>query len=167
MQIKKKVWFAENVEKPTEAGVLYTIDGQTFHVFTMTTWIGNSGISYHITNDDTSLNDITKINESVQGSLGNMLATQKSKLCIKVHQVNGSKGLHVLWFIKFCIKTGANLYSIRCKALQENAITSDHQNNIVIHSSKCTILFDQWIKTHDGWAGRVEFHWVLATKELS
>ena len=55
----------KNVKKPTEAIILCTIDGETFHSFTKNTWIGNSGASCHTTIDDTVLYDITEINKSV------------------------------------------------------------------------------------------------------
>ena len=50
---KKKVWFAEDVKQPSEAGMMCTINGNTFFSFTKNTWIGDLGASCHITNDDT------------------------------------------------------------------------------------------------------------------
>ena len=40
-------------KKPTEAGMLSTIDENTFHLFTKKTWIGDSGALCHVTNNDT------------------------------------------------------------------------------------------------------------------
>ena len=40
-----KVWFAEEVKQPLEAGMMCTIDGDTFSLFTKNTWIGDSGAS--------------------------------------------------------------------------------------------------------------------------
>ena len=62
-----KVWIMENVKKPTEAGMLCTIDGETFNLFKKNTWIGDSGNSYHITKDDTDVSNITQMNEFSEG----------------------------------------------------------------------------------------------------
>ena len=81
---------------PMEASMLFNIDGDIFYYFTKNTWIGDSGASCHITNDYTSLFDITNIYESIQGSSGSMLVT-KRKLCINIHQVDGIKLVNTLW----------------------------------------------------------------------
>ena len=75
---KKKVRFADNVKKPMETGMLFAIDSETFHSFTMNMWITNSGASFHITNNDTGLYDITNINKLVQESSGNMPAAKRA-----------------------------------------------------------------------------------------
>ena len=63
---------------PTEAGMIYTIDGKTLHMFTKNMWIGDSGTSYHRTNDDTGRFNVSKINDLVQGSLGGMPPKRES-----------------------------------------------------------------------------------------
>ena len=40
-KVKRKVWIAENVNMPVEAGMLYTIDGDTFFLFIKNMWIGD------------------------------------------------------------------------------------------------------------------------------
>ena len=87
---KEKVWFADNVKMPTEAGMLYTIDRKTFHLFTKNKWIEDSGASCHITKDETSLFDVTEINKSVQGSLGSIPVTKNRKLHMNIWQVDGN-----------------------------------------------------------------------------
>ena len=57
--------------------------GETFHSFAENMWIGNSGASCHITNNDTSLYVVIEINKVVQGSVGNMFTTKKGKLWVK------------------------------------------------------------------------------------
>ena len=116
--MKKKVSFEENVKNPTEAGMSCTIDGEMLHSFMKKNLIGYLDASCNITNNDTGLYDVAKINESAQESFGNMSTMKKSKLQMKVHQVNGSKRLHVLWPMKYCTKVGANLYSLTYKLLQ-------------------------------------------------
>ena len=52
---------------------------------------------------------------------------------------------------------GTNLYSLTCDFLQENKLSSNHQINIVVKSSKGHIILDCQIKTHDGWVALVKF----------
>ena len=92
----KKVCFMKNVTKSTKASMLCTIHGETFHSFKKRTYICCSG-TYHITNDDNFLYDISKINESVEGSSGNMSATKKGKNYMKVCQVASSNWVHTQW----------------------------------------------------------------------
>ena len=99
--------------------MMCTIDGDTFYSFTRNSWIGDSGASCHITNDDTGMYDITDIDESIQGCSGIMLTTKKGKLCFIVHQVDGTEWVHMLWPVKFCPKAGANLFSLMCKLSRE------------------------------------------------
>ena len=80
-----------------EAGMLCTIDGEIFHMFAANTWIGDSSASFHISNNDTSLFNATKIHELVQVRLGTMHAAKKGKLYVSVHQINGAKQMHTLW----------------------------------------------------------------------
>ena len=81
---KKKVWFMEDVKQTLEAGMMCTINGNTFFLFMKNTWIRDLEASCHITNDNTGLYDITDINKSIQGSSGIMPARKKGKLQVKV-----------------------------------------------------------------------------------
>ena len=60
--VRKTVWFTEDVKQPSEAGMMCTIDGDTFFSFTKSMWIADSGALCHIMNGDTSLFDIIDIN---------------------------------------------------------------------------------------------------------
>ena len=121
----------ENVKMPMVAGMLCTIDGKTFHMSTNKTWIGDSCTSCHITKNETSLLEITNTNKFVQRSSGSMSATKKGQLHVNVHKVNGIEEVHILWPIKWCPKTGTNLFFLTCKLLQGNTIICDHKNNIL------------------------------------
>ena len=70
----------EDVKQPSEADMMCTIYGRTFFSFTKNTWIGDSGASCHITNDNTGLYDISDIDKLIQGSSGILLAAKKGKL---------------------------------------------------------------------------------------
>ena len=93
---KKKVRFMEDIKQSLEAGMMCTIDGDTFFSFTKNTWIGDSGASCHITNNDTGLYDIIDFDESTQGSSSIMPATKTGKLQVKVWQVDETEQVHTL-----------------------------------------------------------------------
>ena len=153
----KKSLFADEVKQPSEAGMMCTINSDIFYSFTRNTWIRDSGASFHINNSDTSINDVIDINKLIQGSSDVMPATKKGKLCINVCQVDGPELVHTLWPLKYCPKAGANLLSLRCKLSQENKISSNHQNNIVVNTTYGNIILDRQVKTCDGWIITVNF----------
>ena len=105
--------------------------------------------------DDTGLFDVIDINESIQGSSGNMPATKKEKLHINTQQVDGTEPVHTLWPMKFF--PNANLFSLTFKVLQGKKISRDHQNNIMVESTDGDIILDCQIKTHNGWVVGVKF----------
>ena len=135
------------MQQPSKAGMMCTIDGDTFFSFTKNTWIRDSGASCHITNDNTGLYDITDIDKSIQGSSSIIPATKKGKLQVNVCQIYGTEQVHTLWPMKFCPKSGANIFSLTFKLLQENEIASDQQNNIVLNTPTDSIINDCQIKT--------------------
>ena len=112
---KKNVRFAEDVKQPSEAGMMCTIDGKTFFMFTKNTWIGDLGSSCHITNDNTGHYDIIDIDELIQASSSLMPAMKKGKLQVIVCQVSAEEQVHTLWPVKFCPTAGVNLFSVTCK----------------------------------------------------
>ena len=108
---KKKVWFAEDVKQLSEAGMICTINGNTFFSFTKNTQNRDSGTSCHITNNNTGLYDIINIDKSIQGSSGIMPATKKAKQWVTVWKLKGAEQVHTLWPVKFSPTAGANLFS--------------------------------------------------------
>ena len=78
--VKKEVWFTEDLKQPSETGMMCTINGDTCFSFTKNTWIGNSGASCHIMNNDTSFYDVTDINKLIQDSYGIMSATKRQAM---------------------------------------------------------------------------------------
>ena len=147
----------ENVKQPSEAGMMCTIDVDTFYLFTKNTWIGDSGVPCHITDNYTGLYDLIDIDEFIQGSSSIISTAKKGKLWVKVHQVNRTEWVCTLWRMKFCPKAGANLFSLTCKLLQGKRIASDHCNNIVVNTLNGNVILDCQIKTHDGWDVGVDF----------
>ena len=142
---------------PMKAVMLCIINGDTFYSFT-------KNASCYITIDDTGLFDIIDINESIQRSSGNMPVSKKGKLCINVWQVDSTELVHTLWPVKFCLKAVVYLHSLTCELLQGNKNSSNHQNNIMVKSSKDNVILDHQIKTNDGWVAEVEFLWETTEK---
>ena len=58
------------------------------------------------------------------------------------HQDYGTEWVHTLWPMIFCPEEGANLFSLMCKLLQENNVSSGHWNNIVVESSEGNFVLD-------------------------
>ena len=76
---KKKVQFAKDGKQPSKAGMMCTIDGDSFYSFGKNTWIGDSIASCNITNNDSGMFNIIQINMSIQGSSSIMLDMKKGK----------------------------------------------------------------------------------------
>ena len=102
--IKKKVWFAEGIKKPMEAGMICTIDVDTFFA--------------HKEHMDWRLWCIMSHHEQLyqSGALGTCQG-QKRNLHINVWQVDDTEWVHTLWQVKFHPKAGASQFSF-CKLLQ-------------------------------------------------
>ena len=83
----------EDVKQPSEAGMMCTIDGDTFYLSTKNTWIRDSGALCHITNDATGMFYISYIDDSIQETSSIMPATKKGKLWINVWQVEESSSI--------------------------------------------------------------------------
>ena len=74
----------EDVKLPSEAAMMCIINGDTFFLFTKNTWIGDSGVQCHITNNDTGAFDIIDINMLIQGSSSTMPAMKKGNLNVNI-----------------------------------------------------------------------------------
>ena len=131
--------------------MMCTINGNMFFSFTKNTWIGDSGASCHITNNDNGMYDIIDIHKLIQGSSSIMSAMKKGKLRVMVRQVYGEEQVHTLWPVKFYPSAGVNLFSLMCKLSQGNKISSNETNNTVINTPSGDIVLDRRIKACDGW----------------
>ena len=142
---------------PTEVGMLCTINGDIFYLLTKKIWIRDSGALCLFINNNISLFNVINIDKWIQGSSGSMPAIKKGKLFINVQQVDDTEWVHTLWPVKFFHKVGVNLFSLTCKHLQVNKISTDHWNNIMIKFFKGNIILDCQIKTNDVWVAGVDF----------
>ena len=80
VQQNKEMSFVNNAHanvlpSTKEVGMMCTINGQSFYMFTKHATIGNLGDSSCITNDKIGMYVVTNLDKSVQGSLGSMSAT--------------------------------------------------------------------------------------------
>ena len=107
MEKKQKSFLASNIKFKVliETGMMCTIDGDL-------------GTSYHITNNDSVLHDITNINELVHGSSGSLPTTNKRKLLMKVQQVDKIKKSHTGWLVKYCTKVGLSFFLLTSECSQ-------------------------------------------------
>ena len=161
---KKETSFACNVKVnkhpylallPTsETGMMHTINKELLVMFTQCIWVRDYSLPYHITNNDTAMYDVIKIDESIQGSSFNMKAAQKGKLHVKVRQVDGSEILHTLCPVKYCKQAGTNLSCLICELVQGSKLYRDENNNIILDTVNGKIVLDCKIKTIDGWIAR-------------
>ena len=62
--------------------------------------------------------------------VGHYVCCLKSNLHVKVRHVNGRKRLHTLWLLKYCIKAGANLFSLPCELSQRGKICSEMKKKL-------------------------------------
>ena len=71
-----------------------------------------------------------------------MPATMNGKLCTNVWQVDRTEWVHILWPLTFFPKAGANLFSLTCKLLKGNKISSDHQKKYwsVLHVAISSLI---------------------------
>ena len=83
------------------------------YTLTKNRWISYFSPSCNITNN----NDVTDINKSGQGNIGSVSNTTKSKLHIKVRQVDGGGRLHTPQHLKHFAKTNAHLFLLVYKLL--------------------------------------------------
>ena len=68
--LRFKTLHADLLPSMQDAGMMETINMQSFHTFTRNTWIGDLGASCHITNDNMGLYVVTNIETSVANKLG-------------------------------------------------------------------------------------------------
>lgn len=152
----KKVTFDDHVQYIKEKALVCTINGRTYPSFTKNTWIGDSGASCHITNNDSKMYDVKNIDETVSGVSGGIQATKIGKVNVQVKQVNGATVNTTLSQVKYCPEATENLFSITSELSNGCKLKSNEVSNIVLTKGKTRIEFDRRMKTKNGWLGGVE-----------
>ena len=84
-------------------GMSNVLDRVKYSPFTRLTWIGDSGSSCHLENDDSGMYDVTTINEVIRtAEKGNsMRATKMGRKKYVVRQIDGTESIKVLYPVKY------------------------------------------------------------------
>ncbi len=85
-----------------------------------------------------------------------MKATIKGKKDVIIKQGDGRTTWYTLEFVKYRKQAKVNLLSLTSALSKGGVLSSDDQNKIVINHDCMKIVFDQRIKTHDGWVCGVD-----------
>ncbi len=155
-QSKKKVKFKETPEVIPDVGQLCTIDGHQYHTFNKNSWIGDTDASCFIAYNDTTMYDVTKINEQIVGISGKVTATKMEKILGCVKQVDGTESIIEMYPVKYCPRATEKLFSITAFLSTGSKTQSDDTNNIQMTSNGSKVTFDCHIKTCNGWVAAVE-----------
>jgi len=119
-------------------------------------FLGDSGASTHMGNEDEGMYDVQEINDPVTVGNGKVLrATKVGKLKRTVHQVNGSTLDVILPDYKFVPGLHANLFSIT-KALSSGWEIGNKGVKLTLSKAGHTIEFDRVFKTENGFLCGVE-----------
>ena len=138
----KKVWFTEDVKQPFEAGMMCTIDGDTF--FYSQRIPGSDTQVHYAISPTIILAYMTSLTSMSQSKVALILSLLWRRTSYKSRYIKswGLNGYTLLWPMKFCPKAGANLF---------------FWNNIVVNTQMGDIVLDHWIKTHDDWVAGFNF----------
>ncbi len=93
---------------------------------------------------------------SMEAANALMKATIKGKKDVIIKQVDGRTTCYTLEPVKYCKQAKVNLFSLTSTLSKGGVLSSDDQNNIVINHDGMKIVFDQQIKTCDGWVCGVD-----------
>ena len=99
--------------------------------------------------------NVETINDLVQGSCGGKQATKKGKLCYNKKQVNSSMMENALFPVKYCPKSGVNLFLVTCEFAQGETLENDAHKNITLKRVMnwlCLIISED----KNGWVVGVE-----------
>jgi hypothetical protein len=119
-------------------------------------FLGDSGASTHMGNEDEGMYDIQDINDPVTVGNGKVLrATKVGKLRRTVHQMDGSTLDVVLPDYKFVPGLHANLFSIT-KALSSGWTIGNKGVKLTLSKAGHSIEFDRVFKTENGYLCGVE-----------
>ena len=118
-------------------------------------WLGDTGASCHMCNDDTHMYDYKLIKSEVQVGNGNLVNAEKiGKLKVNVKQQNGTHKCITIEDCKYVPGLTTNLFSI-LKALSNKWDISNNGVKIKLKKGSDEIVFDQIINTETGVVGGV------------
>lgn len=113
-------------------------------------WLGDSGASCHMTNDDSGMFDFKTINDNIKIGNGRMLkATKIGKKKVIIKQMDGQTKAVTLEGVKYVPDLSYNLFSIT-KALISGWHLSNKGVHIVLSKGPHSFTFDKEFKTQTG-----------------
>jgi len=119
-------------------------------------WIGDSGASCHMTNDDTGMFDCTKIDEDI--TIGNgkpMKATKLGKIQAEIIQQDGSTRQVTLTNVKYIPELWCKLFSITA-ALGKGFNIGNEKQTIFLQKGDVKLVFDHTFQTKTGFILGIE-----------
>ena len=115
------------------------------------TWIGDSGASCHMTNNDTGMYEVQTIQDEI--TIGNgkpLIATKIGKLKVDIMQKDGSSMEVTLTGVKYVPNLFCKLFSIT-KALEKGLNIGNDGKQIYLKTNNFKLTFDQVFNTATGY----------------
>ena len=117
---------------------------------TKTTWLGDSGASSHMCNDDTNFIECHKINTKIRIGDGHLLrATKIGTMKLEVVQKNGTTQSIILKEVQYVPDLAINMFCIT-KALDNGWTISNKEIFVSLSKKKVKITFDKVFRTEYG-----------------
>ena len=139
-------------EEPLEETVLTTIEDACMinsTKFTSNTWIGDTGATSHMTNNDKGLTNVQVINQRIKmGNSKHMMATKKGTLPCTIKQANG-KDVQCSLEVKVIPEIWCNLFSITV-AMKKGFELSSKGMDVKIKKGSFKFIFDKIRQTTGG-----------------
>ena len=111
-------------------------------------WIGDTGASCHMTNDDTNMYDVQTINETIETAGEPSRATKIGKLDLMMYQ--GLQKITItLEKVKYIPRSSYKLFSITA-AIGKGCQLRSEGSTLIVETGKVKLKFETKIKTHDG-----------------
>ena len=135
------------------------LDRAKYSPFTRLTWIGDSGSSCHLENDDSGMYDVTIISDTIRtAEKGNTIcATKMGQKKYVVRQVDGTESVKELYPVKYSPDVSNRLFSITCEIARGAKLSSDEKHNIILmYEDGSKIILDRRYMTKDGFIAGVE-----------
>ena len=147
-------------------------DGITSYLpFTHDTWIGDSGSSCHLDNDDSGMYDVQMINDRI-----GMIDAKSSVRAVKMgrkryifRQIDGTETIRELYPVKYAPTVVQKLLSLTRELETGATLRSDTKtNNIELtYADKKVIVLDRRYKTKHGWVSGVEMLPIVETANMA
>ena len=154
----------KNENMKTEKSINYFGLGGKEVEFSSNTWIGDSGASCHMTNDDSGMFETNEIHEEI--TIGNgkpMIATKVGKIKVDLVQNDGSTHQFTMVNVKYVPELFCKLFSVTV-ALDKGFQLGNKGRVIILKKGDFHIAFDKVFNTKTGFISGVDL--IPQTNEL-